>query len=41
MGLIIMPQALKVMIPNIVGSFIGILKDTTLDYRKLIPTNTA
>ncbi len=30
MGLIIMPQALKVMIPNIVGSFIGILKDTTL-----------
>lgn len=30
MSLIIMPQALKVMIPNIVGSFIGILKDTTL-----------
>jgi len=30
MGLIIMPQALKYMIPNIVGSFIGLLKDTTL-----------
>ncbi len=30
MGLIIMPQALKHMIPNIVGSFIGLLKDTTL-----------
>ncbi|MEH6633655.1 MAG: amino acid ABC transporter permease [Halopseudomonas aestusnigri] len=30
MGFIIMPQALKHMIPNIVGSFIGILKDTTL-----------
>ncbi len=30
MGLIIMPQALKIMIPNIVGSFIGLLKDTTL-----------
>jgi len=29
-GLIIMPQALKYMIPNIVGSFIGLLKDTTL-----------
>lgn len=29
MGLIIMPQALKYMIPNIVGNFIG-LKDTTL-----------
>jgi len=29
-GLIIMPQALKHMIPNIVGSFIGLLKDTTL-----------
>lgn len=27
---IIMPQALKSMIPNIVGSFIGLLKDTTL-----------
>ncbi len=30
MGLIVMPQALKHMIPNIVGSFIGLLKDTTL-----------
>jgi general L-amino acid transport system permease protein len=30
MTLIIMPQALKVMIPNIVGNFIGLLKDTTL-----------
>jgi len=30
MSLIIMPQALKHMIPNIVGSFIGLLKDTTL-----------
>ena len=30
MGLIIMPQALKHMIPNIVGSFLGLLKDTTL-----------
>jgi general L-amino acid transport system permease protein len=30
MALIIMPQALKHMIPNIVGSFIGLLKDTTL-----------
>jgi general L-amino acid transport system permease protein len=29
-GLIIMPQALKHMIPNIVGNFIGLLKDTTL-----------
>jgi len=30
MGLIIMPQALKQMIPNIVGNFISLLKDTTL-----------
>jgi general L-amino acid transport system permease protein len=30
MGLIIMPQALKFMIPNIVGQFISLLKDTTL-----------
>jgi general L-amino acid transport system permease protein len=30
MALIIMPQALKLMIPNIVGSFIGLFKDTTL-----------
>ena len=30
MALVIMPQALKLMIPNIVGSFMGLLKDTTL-----------
>jgi general L-amino acid transport system permease protein len=30
MSFIIMPQALKYMIPNIVGNFIGLLKDTTL-----------
>ncbi|MBL1435949.1 MAG: amino acid ABC transporter permease [Rhodobacteraceae bacterium] len=30
MGLIVMPQALKHMIPNIVGNIIGLLKDTTL-----------
>ncbi len=30
MALIVMPQALKLMIPNIVGSFIGLMKDTTL-----------
>ena len=30
MCLIIMPQALKFMIPNIVGNFIGLFKDTTL-----------
>lgn len=30
MGLIVMPQALKHMIPNIVGNFITLLKDTTL-----------
>ncbi len=30
MGLVVMPQALKHMIPNIVGNFIGLLKDTTL-----------
>ena len=30
MGLIVMPQALKRMIPNIVGNFISLLKDTTL-----------
>jgi general L-amino acid transport system permease protein len=29
-SLIIMPQALKIMIPNIVGLFIGFFKDTTL-----------
>ena len=30
MTFIIMPQALKLMIPNIVGNFIGLFKDTTL-----------
>jgi general L-amino acid transport system permease protein len=30
MTFIVMPQALKLMIPNIVGSFIGLMKDTTL-----------
>jgi general L-amino acid transport system permease protein len=29
-SLVIMPQALKIMIPNIVGIFIGLFKDTTL-----------
>jgi len=28
--LVIMPQALKISIPNIVSSFIGLFKDTTL-----------
>jgi len=30
MNLVILPQALKLMIPNIVGSFISQFKDTTL-----------
>lgn len=30
MGLIVMPQALKLVIPGIVSSFIGLFKDTTL-----------
>ena len=30
MGLVVLPQALKVVIPNIVSSFIGLFKDTSL-----------
>lgn len=30
MGLVILPQALKISIPNLVGSFISLFKDTTL-----------
>ena len=30
MGLIVLPQALKIVIPGIVNSFIGLFKDTTL-----------
>ncbi len=30
MGLVILPQALKISIPNIVGTFISLFKDTTL-----------
>ena len=30
MGLIVLPQALKIVIPGIVSSFIGLFKDTTL-----------
>jgi len=30
MGLVVLPQALKISIPNIVGSFISLFKDTTL-----------
>jgi general L-amino acid transport system permease protein len=32
MGLIVMPQALKLVIPGIVNTFIGLFKDTTLVY---------
>ena len=30
MGLIVLPQALKISIPGIVNTFIGLFKDTTL-----------
>ncbi len=30
MGLVILPQALKIVIPGIVNTFIGLFKDTTL-----------
>ena len=30
MGLIVLPQALKIVIPGIVNSFIGLFKDSTL-----------
>lgn len=30
MGLVVLPQALKISIPNLVGSFISLFKDTTL-----------
>ena len=30
MGLVIMPQALRIVIPGIVNTFIGLFKDTTL-----------
>jgi general L-amino acid transport system permease protein len=30
MGMVILPQALKISIPNIVGSFVALFKDTTL-----------
>jgi len=30
MGLVILPQALKMVIPGIVNTFIGLFKDTTL-----------
>jgi general L-amino acid transport system permease protein len=32
MGLVVMPQALKLVIPGIVNTFIGLFKDTTLVY---------
>jgi general L-amino acid transport system permease protein len=31
-GLIVLPQALRLVIPNIVGQFISLFKDTTLVY---------
>ena len=47
MRLIILPQALKISIPNIVGNFIGLFKDTTLvliigiyDFLGIISTST-
>ena len=47
MGLVILPQALKISIPNIVGNFIGLFKDTTLvliigiyDFLGIVNTST-
>jgi general L-amino acid transport system permease protein len=32
MGLVVLPQALRITIPNIVNTYIGLFKDTTLVY---------